>query len=366
MRRGHVRYVFAGTNSAYGFHSFFDGYITDDVRRIFLLKGGPGSGKSTFMRKVAEALLHDGYNLELLQCSADSSSIDGFFAPEAGIVMLDGTAPHVIDPHWPGAIDEIIDLDRYSDSAGLTPLRDKIVQHTTSSRNYYKHAYNFLAAAKIFLRDIEAQVLRSGALDEVALNIVAADLINDIFGNKEIQPRQPKIRRLLASAITPEGFRNHLDSIFDPLEKRYILRGHWGTGKGTILRLIYNAASVRGYDLECFYCALDPHKLEHMIIHPLGVGIITSSIPHLYVPRNSDIVIDTAQVINAEKLAAVGEDIGVSRSMYGRSLELALGWLARAQKEHQELEALYAHHVRYEEIDKLCQMTIQRVREYCR
>lgn len=366
MRRGQSRHVFAGTNTAYGFHSFFGEIVHPGARRIFIFKGGPGSGKSTVMRHIAQALLDDGYDIDFFHCSADSNSIDGFEAPGIGIVMLDGTTPHVIDPQWPNAIDEIIDLGQFCDSRGIQQHRDRIVEKSRQGKFYYQHAYHYLAAAKTYLTGIEEQVSQSGARNEAALNLITADLISDIFGDAGMLPRKPMVRRLFASAITPDGFRNHLNSIFDPLKKRYILKGHWGTGKGTIIAKVRDAALARGYDLELYFCALDPYKLEHMVIKQLGIGIVTSSLPHLYVPRNDDIVIDTAQAINADALAAVGEDISISRNMYGRSLELALGWLSRAQKQHLEVEELYAPYMDFAAINGLADQLLERIRDdYC-
>lgn len=362
MARGQTWHAFAGTNSAYGFYSFFNEVANSDARRIFILKGGPGSGKSTFMRYIAEHLLADGFDVEFFHCSADNSSIDGFHVPQLGVVMFDGTSPHIMDPRWPNAVDEIIDLGAYCDTGAILSKREVIIAKTKANKESYQHAYNFLAAAKIFLSDIEEQVSQCGALDRTALSLITNDLIHEIFGRVAGPPRPARIRRLFASAITPDGFRNYLDSVFDPLEKRYILKGHWGTGKGTILKNLFQAAVARGHDLDCFYCALDPNKLEHMVIKDMGIGIVTSSLPHLYVPRNGDIVIDTAQAIDAGALAAAGEDISVSRNMYGRSLELALGWLARAKKQHKELEGIYTPHMDFEGINKLRVQVLERIR----
>ena len=48
---GKTRKMFPGGNTANGFYSFFDYIIPNDVNRIFCLKGGPGVGKSSFMKK---------------------------------------------------------------------------------------------------------------------------------------------------------------------------------------------------------------------------------------------------------------------------------------------------------------------------
>jgi hypothetical protein len=48
-RQGRVKHVFPGNNTARGFYSFYDYIIAPDARRILVIKGGPGVGKSTFL-----------------------------------------------------------------------------------------------------------------------------------------------------------------------------------------------------------------------------------------------------------------------------------------------------------------------------
>jgi len=64
-----VRRLFAGSNSAKGFHSFFHHIIGEDARRVYLLKGGPGTGKSRLMKDLAERLAAEGLSVELFSAA---------------------------------------------------------------------------------------------------------------------------------------------------------------------------------------------------------------------------------------------------------------------------------------------------------
>ena len=49
---------FLGSNSGGGFRSYFSSfYDAPSMRRVYLLKGGPGNGKSTQMKKIAAAAI---------------------------------------------------------------------------------------------------------------------------------------------------------------------------------------------------------------------------------------------------------------------------------------------------------------------
>lgn len=94
MQRGHLKKVFPGGNTSEGFYSFYNYIISPEARRILVIKGGPGVGKSTFMKYLGEQMLEQGYNVEYHCCSSDNGSIDGVVIPQIGIALIDGTAPH--------------------------------------------------------------------------------------------------------------------------------------------------------------------------------------------------------------------------------------------------------------------------------
>jgi len=93
--RGQLKKVFPGGNTAQGFYSFYDYIIEPDATRIFIIKGGPGVGKSTFMRKIGEVMLERGYDVEFHCCSSDNNSLDGVVINSIKVALIDGTAPHL-------------------------------------------------------------------------------------------------------------------------------------------------------------------------------------------------------------------------------------------------------------------------------
>ncbi len=92
-QKGNIKKVFPGGNTSKGFHSFYDQIIPVDAERIFVLKGGPGVGKSSFMRTIGEEFVNLGYDIELLYCSSDNRSLDGLVIKKANVALIDGTAP---------------------------------------------------------------------------------------------------------------------------------------------------------------------------------------------------------------------------------------------------------------------------------
>ena len=93
-----VRY-FLGANSPAGFYSLYDQLIDPaEADAVFILKGGPGCGKSTLMRQVARRMEEAGLETEYILCSGDPESLDALLLPQLGVALVDGTAPHGTAP----------------------------------------------------------------------------------------------------------------------------------------------------------------------------------------------------------------------------------------------------------------------------
>lgn len=86
---------FLGANTPQGFVSRFD-QLADPAEgwRKFIIKGGPGTGKSGMMKRLAAELSSRTNRLELIHCSSDVGSLDAVIAADLKASIADGTAPH--------------------------------------------------------------------------------------------------------------------------------------------------------------------------------------------------------------------------------------------------------------------------------
>ena len=90
-------HFFLGANSAEGFYGLYDQLLDTRLYDLIILKGTPGCGKSTFMRRAAAALEERGLESVYIHCSGDPDSLDGVIFPAIGTAIVDGTAPHGMD-----------------------------------------------------------------------------------------------------------------------------------------------------------------------------------------------------------------------------------------------------------------------------
>ena len=138
---------FAASNSAEGFVNYFPQIFNrENCSVIYIIKGGPGTGKSRFMRDVAEAAEGRGMSVRYYYCSSDSESLDGIIIEEMRIGILDGTAPHIFEPSLSGDFEEIINLGEFWNASALRARRDEIEVLTCKKSEAYKRCYKLLGA----------------------------------------------------------------------------------------------------------------------------------------------------------------------------------------------------------------------------
>lgn len=357
---GSVRYIFPGGNTSSGFYSFYEEIADPTFKRLFILKGGPGVGKSTLIKNVGNRLIEGGYDIEYHCCSSDKDSYDGLVVPALKIAILDGTAPHTIDPKYPGAFDEIINLGSFWSEQGLVLLKEEIIYLATETKHLFTRAYNYLAQAKLLNEDQESYYQISQCLNIPKLNFTANKLIKEIFTANIILKRS-KSRHLFASAITPQGLVNHLPSLFDNLGKKYIITGPAGSGKSTIVNKLYSAAIDLGYDVEAFHCSLIPDRLEHLILPELNIGIISSYDPHTYQHQPSDQIIDLKQLIDQKALKPYLDDISEASHRFDEALQRGLEFMARVKSHRDKLESHYIANMNFEALNNCREALISKI-----
>lgn len=358
-----VRHVFAGANTSEGFKSFFNYLVSPEAHRIIVLKGGPGVGKSTFMKHIAESLLSMGHDVEMFHCSSDPGSLDGMAAPSLQVAIVDGTAPHVVDLRYPGAVDEIVYLGNYWDESAIRDHRQEIFAASKEKATNFGRAYRFLRTAGDVLDDWSEA--NSMALDRGKANRIASTTVRSVLGAvSEFDATVPgRVRELFASATTPDGFVSYLDSLVKPCSNVHVIVGGPGTGKSTLLRRLADEAVRRGLDVELFHCSLNASSLEHIVLPQLGTAVITSVEPHEWQVRPGDKVIDMNSCLDPDTVKANASIIDYDRSLMNQAMNRAVHFLGLARQSHALLESYYIPNVDFDAIARVRQATLERIIE---
>ncbi len=199
-----TKLYFPGANTGAGFYSRFDGILApwSKPHYKYILKGGPGVGKNTLMRKVARRAADAGYDVEEFRCASDPDSLDAIRVPALGLIMLDGTAPHSIDPSLPGIEGEILDLGRFVKRDAFAQHRTELETLFLENKACYRKAYALLRAAR---------TLYTHALEEAAASL-DGEAVNAYFAEHVSDAAKGGHRALFTASATPRGIIDYSET----------------------------------------------------------------------------------------------------------------------------------------------------------
>ncbi|HZK54301.1 MAG TPA: PRK06851 family protein [Desulfosporosinus sp.] len=363
MPNAHIKKMFPGAVTAQGFYSFYNYMIQQDANHIFVLKGGPGVGKSTFMKKIGQTMVDRGYDIEYHCCSSDNGSIDGVVIPQLKIGILDGTAPHVVDPKNPGAVDEIVNLGEYWDEAMIKQSRKEIIACNLKVTGYFQRAYFALQEAKVALDEWEfyTKAYQNWAkINEMTLRIEA-----EIFTMAPKDKGQE--RHLFAWGHTPQGKTEFIDTLLNDTDTLYMLVGQPGIGKSTFIARIAERAAAYGLDVQYYHSTLDPAKLDLIILPELQKAFVINSEPYAYTPKfvGEMITLDFEENLNmAQLMKECGDEIGDCQIRVNQHITRARKASEKAKATHDLMEMYYVPAMNFSELDKKMDSILQRILVY--
>ena len=331
---------FLGANSPCGFYSLYDELIDPETAQaVYILKGGPGCGKSTFLRRVASAAEAAGHPVEYIRCSGDPDSLDAVVLPDQKTALVDGTAPHIVEPRLPGVVDHYINLEVCYDSAALRPLRGEIAGTMAGYKDCYDRAYRCLAAAA----EIEAnrRSLLEGGLSQAKL----ARRLKGILAREFRQPGTGSgtaTRRFL-SVVSCQGTLCQWESVQESCRKIYELEDGCGLSHRFLAPLL-SAALAAGHDAVVCPSPMDPERIEHLLFPGLSLAFVTSS-PELPFPGKAHRRIRLDAMADPDLLRRERPRLRFGRKVSAALVEEAVASLREAKAMHDRLEALYNPHV---------------------
>lgn len=123
---------FFGASTPDGSVNYIDN-ITENLASRYFIKGRPGTGKSTFLKRLARAANEAGFDAELYYCSFDKDSLDMVLVPELSFCVFDSTAPHEMFPE--SSRDSILD---FYEESGLSGTDEKFSRELEDVSERYR------------------------------------------------------------------------------------------------------------------------------------------------------------------------------------------------------------------------------------
>lgn len=144
---------FLGATTPAGFKGYFEPLRREPGMQMLLIKSGPGCGKSTLMKHLAQAAEQQGQRIEKIHCASDPDSLDGVIFLDQKRAIIDATAPHVVEPDAPGADELVVSLYHTIDAGKLAPHRDEVKALFARNAALRGRAARYIASAGSLMLD---------------------------------------------------------------------------------------------------------------------------------------------------------------------------------------------------------------------
>ena len=342
---------FLGANAPGGFFSLYDQLLPpEQAQVIYILKGGPGCGKSTLMRRIGGWAGEAGLETECILCSGDPDSLDAVILPGLGAAIVDGTAPHVVEPKYPGAVERYVNMGDCYDGEALRPLKGEIMDCMRGYKGCYQRAYRCLDAAAEIMED-QRSALCTELLSQKLAKRAAGILSRELPRRASARPGQVKQRFL--GAVTHQGTVCLYGTAQAQCDKIYILSDSCGLAHELLLPLLTGAVE-RGFAVVACPDPMAPDRLAHLLIPQLELAFLTA-LPGCSFPEKPYRCIRLEAAADEELLRRNRPRLRFAKKVSAALVEEAVSSLSQAKAMHDDLEGIYNPHVNFALVEEFAQ-----------
>ncbi len=343
---------FVGYNSFEGFvGKYIDQVDEKKLRRLYVIKGAAGTGKSTIMKTVTAEAQKAGYNVERYACGSDPDSLD-LIIVNSKVALIDGTSPHSHDLAFPGASSEFIDLSKFWDSSKLVEKRGEIINLTEQKKQSYENTYRQLRAVRT-LRLENSDYIKK-VLDLPKLNKSLDRLVKGLGKSDGEGKAIPRILR----SVGMKGFYR-----LDTFE--------------TSAQTLISVSDVYSSAYEYMRCFAEKLKFAKLSFEYSFDPICPEHICEIFVPSAS-VLVTVEQIDNADR------HINMHRFVKSEELSSRRGWLRlsakccssildevkvsleAAGKAHFALEGIYSSSVDFKALSNYTEALAEKIIAMCR
>ena len=323
---------FAASNSARGFQSYYpECFDTDEIVRLYAVKGGPGTGKSRFLREVAEIGKTKGYVPDYIYCSSDPNSLDGIILRrgEQGIALLDATAPHVYEPNRPGYREEIVNLGAFWNAGMLREESERIAKLNRAKGMAYRMAYRYLAGYEKMTENRNALV--EPCFRENAIEKYAEKLLREEPNGSGFSPQTALIRAI--------GMRGEilLDTFFANAKRIFLVEDCRGAGY-LLMQKLYAAVERKGTTVRVSKNPILSEQIDALALPESGTVFAVARPEECDYPFRQ---ISMRRFVETEKMKEIRSQINYAERMRRAMLAGARDCLREVRKVHFQIEEIY-------------------------
>ena len=354
---------FLATKTCEGFFSVFDHlYYPKEGWFCYILKGGPGTGKSTLMKKIAEKAKEMHIETELIHCSSDPKSLDSVIFPELKICVADGTDPHVIEPKYPGVSEKIINLGEFWNEKKLQKNSEVLIKLLEENKYFHKKASIYLGALG-GIKKSQNKILKQAAEPEKFQEFMNK-LSKTVFGNIKYE-KSPNEKLRFTDAITPGGYKIFENSLNYEPKNTYVIEDKYEIISNRILQEIRLESTKRCMNITSFPTPFFPENQLRAVYLPevSTVFIAKNSKTESDLFKNLKNIkkINTTKFLNQDILKSHKNLLTLYEKISSELLEEITKNLSLALKNHDKIEKIYISAMDYKKVNKTADKLISAI-----
>ncbi len=350
---------FLGSSAKNGFFSCFSQLAPKiEGQYTYIIKGGPGTGKSSLMRRIAEEMEKKDIECERILCSSDPASLDGIIFPSLRVSICDGTSPHTLDPDYPGATGEIINLGDCWDKQKLIEKREEIISLTDKNKACHQRSRRFIESA--FSIFAEGEKISRDCLDENRLMRYASRVSSRHFKKPRGKIGMEKTR--LLDAVTPKGYYFLSETAESLCNEKIVFEDDFGYAASKLIGEIRSYALASGFSVISSPCINREKAIRHIIIKELSLGFFTAD-------KLCSLNIIPTKTVNLRRFYSLTEisahkpRLTFAKKAANELMNEAVCSLKIAKEIHDELEKCYVDAMNFEKIGEISENLTERIWE---
>ena len=256
------KHYLASANTCMGFYNCFKDINPTKKSFTYILKGGPGTGKSTIIKNFANNYVNKNYDVEYFYCSSDINSLDGTRIIKNNLSIVDGTAPHVTEATLPGIKEEIINVGKFI-KPEIKKYKNIIEKYLNNKSFYYTLAYKYLKAAGeiVNIEEYENEIKKTSSLIKLYK-----------FLSLKFQVKTGSERKLFCSYITSNGIENLYNK---NKYKNIVILNSTYFDNCKALKELSERLKEYNYNFISFLSVLNPNLIESIYIEEIRTLVIS-------------------------------------------------------------------------------------------
>lgn len=329
-----ANHVFAGINTIHGYVPNLKELIKD-AEEVYIIKGTPGSGKSTLMKRLLSRAEEKGEKSMVIHCSSDPDSLDGVYFIDRKTAVVDGTPPHIVDVEIPVLRDHLVDIMQYCDRDTLLLSAQRLKELQNAKKESCAKAYSSLYALGV-IEKASSDAAEECFDDEKIRRAASLFAKKRVFGNGKsvVLPMECVCGKGIVRS-GPEG-----------IVSTFTVCDRYGTS-AIFMKHLCRCLEGRNVSFAVIPSPVDDRTPDAVFLPDEGLFVVTDR----YEKTQSERRIDMLRFAEKDKLKEMKSKLGLYAKLSSSLLDDAVCEMKKASGFHSDMEKIYSSAFDFSRLD---------------